>query len=71
MNYKEVNEYYSRLENGAKGKFTAYLSLNLGGSPHSWQTKILSWAKGLPKRNVSPVIMSQLTQIIKQEMWNG
>lgn len=70
MTYKEVASYYSSLNNGDKGRFLAYLTLNLGGSPHSWQTKILGWTGADPKRRLSPVIMNELAQIIERELWN-
>ena len=41
MTQKEIADYYSRLLNGEKGRFTAFLSMTLGGSPHTWQQKIL------------------------------
>lgn len=34
MTQKEIADYYSKLSNGEKGRFTAFLSMNLGGSPH-------------------------------------
>ena len=42
MTQKEIADYYSRLSNGEKGRFTAFLSMTLGGSPHTWQQKILA-----------------------------
>ena len=33
MTQKEIADYYSRLSNGEKGRFTAFLSMTLGGSP--------------------------------------
>lgn len=39
MTQKEIADYYSRLSNGEKGRFTAFLSMTLGGSPHTWQQK--------------------------------
>ena len=41
MTQKEIADYYSKLSNSEKGRFTAFLSMNLGGSPHTWQQKIL------------------------------
>lgn len=45
MTQKEIADYYSRLSNGEKGCFTAFLSMTLGGSPHTWQQKILGWTR--------------------------
>ena len=45
MTQKEIADYYSRLLNGEKGRFTAFLSMTLGGSPHTWQQKILGWVE--------------------------
>ena len=42
MSQKEIADYYSSLSNGEKGRFTAFLSMTLGGSPHTWQQKILA-----------------------------
>lgn len=41
MTQKEIADYYSRLSSGEKGRITAFLSMNLGGLPHTWQQKIL------------------------------
>lgn len=35
MTEQQIGTYYNNLNFGKKGRFTAYLSLNLGGSPHS------------------------------------
>lgn len=43
MTTKEIAFYYKSLPNGEKGRFTAHISLELGGSPHSWQQKFLKW----------------------------
>ena len=47
MTQKEIADYYSRLLNGEKGRFTAFLSMTLGGSPHTWQQKILGWTRNI------------------------
>lgn len=39
MTENEIANYYKALSNGEKGRFTAFLSLKLGGSPHTWQQK--------------------------------
>ena len=43
MTTKEIAFYYKNLPNGEKGRFTAHISLELGGSPHSWQQHFLRW----------------------------
>ena len=55
MTQKEIADYYSRLSNGEKGRFTAFLSMTLGGSPHTWQQKILGWTRNIIGRPMSPV----------------
>ena len=50
MTQNEIADYYSKLSNGEKGRFTAFLSMNLGGSPHTWQQKILGWARNIMGR---------------------
>ena len=37
MTQKDIALYYEQLTRGEKGRFTAFISLRLGGSPHSWQ----------------------------------
>ena len=70
MTQQEIGAYYSKLSAGRKGMFTAFLSVHLGGSPHSWQHKLLSWSKGkLMERPLSPVIQKELSNIITQEQW--
>ena len=69
MTQKEIADYYSRLSNGEKGRFTAFLSMTLGGSPHTWQKKILGWARNIMGRPMSPVVEKELTSIIEKEKW--
>lgn len=69
MTPKEIATFYGALTNGEKGRFTAYLSLKLGGSPHTWQQKMLSWAKNAVGRSISPVIEDALSSIISKEEW--
>lgn len=69
MTPKEIAIFYDALTNGEKGRFTAYLSLKLGGSPHTWQQKMLGWAKNAIGRPISPVIEDALTSIISKEEW--
>lgn len=47
MDKTEIAKYYSSLSNGEKGRFTAFLSIHLGGAPHTWQQKILGWARNI------------------------
>lgn len=45
MGTTDISKFYDSLPNGEKGRFTAFLSLRLGGSPHTWQHKILTWGR--------------------------
>ena len=69
MTQKEIADYYSRLSNGEKGRFTAFLSMTLGGSPHTWQQKILGWTRNIIGRPMSPVVEKELTSIIEKDNW--
>lgn len=69
MTENEIANYYKALSNGEKGRFTAFLSLKLGGSPHTWQQKILSWTRNIYGRPLSPVVSRELTSIIKDGTW--
>lgn len=69
MTKQEIANYYSRLSNGEKGRFTAFLSVAIGGSPHTWQQKILGWAHNIVGRPMSPVIEKELSAIIEQDRW--
>lgn len=69
MTENEIANYYKSLSNGEKGRFTAFLSLKLGGSPHTWQQKILSWTRNICGRPLSPVVSRELTSIIKDGTW--
>ena len=69
MNQKDISLFYKTLTNGEKGMFTAYVSYRLGGSPHTWQQKFLSWSKGIYGRPISPVIKSELLAIIEKSSW--
>jgi len=70
MTQKDFGKFYADLSSGEKGLFTAFISVRLGDSPHSWQHKLLGWSKGVfQKRPMSPIIKSELTTIIRQELW--
>ena len=69
MTENEIANYYKALSNGEKGRFTAFLSLKLGGSPHTWQHKLLSWTRNICGRPLSPVVSRELTSIIKDGTW--
>lgn len=69
MNEQQIGTYYNNLNFGEKGRFTAYLSLNLGGSPHSWQQKMLLWSSTAVHRPVIRVILREITQIIESNSW--
>ena len=53
MTQKDVAAYYSNLSRGDKGRFTAFVSLRLGGSPRSWQHRLLCVAQDKAIRPIS------------------
>lgn len=69
MTQKDVAEYYGNLSRGDKGRFTAYVSLRLGGSPHSWQHRLLCVAQNKAIRPISPIIVRELCAIISNGSW--
>ena len=69
MKQKEIAAYYEQLTRGEKGRFTAFVSLRLGGSPHSWQHRLLCVARDKAKRPMSPVIVRELCSIISNGSW--
>lgn len=69
MTQKDVAIYYSKLSRGDKGRFTAFVSLHLGGSPHSWQHRLLCVARNTSIRPMSPVIVRELCSIISNGSW--
>lgn len=69
MKQKDIGTYYVGLENGQKGRFTAFVSLMLGGSPSSWQHKFILWAKDRQHRPLSPIIANELGYIITEGRW--
>lgn len=70
MTEKEIGNFYKSLKSGEKDKFTAYMSIKLGGSPHSWQQKFLLWSKDDSYRPAIRIILSKITQIIASGCWN-
>lgn len=71
MTQKQIGSYYAGLTNGEKGRFTAYISVKLGSSPHTWQSKLLLWAKNSPLRPLSPLLKKELSAIIRAESWRN
>ena len=71
MTQKDIAAYYEQLTRGEKGRFTAFISLRLGGSPHSWQHRLLCVARNTAIRPLSPVIIWELGSIIKTNCWSG
>lgn len=69
MTQKDVATYYSNLSRGDKGRFIAFVSLHFGGSPHSWQHRLLSVAQDKAIRPLSPVIVRELDSIISNGSW--
>lgn len=70
MTEQQIGLYYHNLISGEKGRFTAYLSLNLGGSPHSWQQKMLLWSSTTEHRPATRIILREITQIIASDSWH-
>ena len=71
MTEQQIGTYYHNLSFGEKARFTAYLSLNLGGSPHSWQQKMLLWSSASEYRPAIRVILREITQIIASNSWRN
>lgn len=71
MTEEEIGLYYQRLNAGEKGRFTAYASLHLGGSPHTWQHKLLRWANGTPHRKCFRSVLTELTMMIGTNCWKA
>ncbi len=69
MSTMDISKFYDTLPNGEKGRFTAFLSLRLGGSPHTWQQKILTWGHNTQRRPLSPVLERELNAIIESGVW--
>ena len=67
----DIAAYYEQLTRGEKGRFTAFISLRLGGSPHSWQHRLLCVARNTAIRPLSPVIIRELGSIIKTNCWRA
>jgi len=71
MDKAEIANYYSSLSNGEKGRFTAFLSIHLGGAPHTWQQKILGWARNVTGKPLSPIVSKEICNIIQKGTWRG
>ena len=69
MDKDAIAKFYWNLPNGEKGRFTAYCSMVLGGSPHTLQNKFLRWIRGDKGRPMSPLEADRLRQIIETEEW--
>ena len=69
MTQKDVANFYGNLSRGDKGRFTAFVSLHLGGSPHSWQHRLLCVAQDKAIRPMSPIIVRELCSIISNGSW--
>jgi len=71
MTTYEIADFYSNLDHGEKGLFTAFVSCRCGGTPHTWQNKFIKWKKDISKvRNVSPPILRELNSIIASGSWH-
>ena len=51
--------------------FTAFLSIHLGGAPHTWQQKILGWARNIAGKPLSPLVSKEICNIIQKGTWRG
>ena len=71
MDKAEIANYYSSLPHGEKGRFTAFLSIHLGGAPHTWQQKILGWSQGVIGKPLSPIVSKEINSIIQKGTWRG
>ena len=69
MNEIEIGNFYKRLRRREKGRFAAYLSVEIGGSPHSWQMKMISWSRGNETPILSPIIIREIKKIISEQSW--
>ena len=65
----EISKFYRNLDNGDKGRFTAYVSMELGQTPFTWQKRLLSWIQDKKRRQLSPIIEDRLVHIIQNEEW--
>lgn len=64
-----MSKFYRNLDNGDKGRFTAYISLQLGEAPFTWQKRFLGWIQEKKRRPLSPIIEKRLISIIQTEEW--
>lgn len=71
MDKAEIANFYSSLPHGEKGRFTAFLSIHLGGAPHTWQQKILGWSLGIIGKPLSPIVSKEINSIIQKGTWRG
>ena len=71
MDKTEIAKYYSSLSNGEKGRFKAFLSIHLGGAPHTWQQKIQGWARNIAGKPLSPLVSKEICNIIQKGTWRG
>ena len=71
MDKAEIANYYSSLPHGEKGRFTAFLSIHLGGAPHTWQQKLLGWSLGIIGKPLSPIVSKEINSIIQKGTWRG
>lgn len=70
MTHQDVAAFYAALTYGDKGRFLAFLSLQLGGTPHTWQQRLLRWLRNEDTfRPIPPIIDNALSSIIRTERW--
>lgn len=69
MDKQEIAKFYWNLPNGAKGRFVAVCTLEMGGSPSSWQHKFLRWYSGRERRPITPLESQKIGEIIHSGKW--
>ena len=69
MTQKDVAAYYSNLSRGDKGRFTAFVSLRLGGRRNIKKHRLLCVAQDKAIRPISPVIVRELCSSISHGSW--
>lgn len=69
MGKQEIAKFYWNLPNGEKGRFIAICTIEMGGSPYSWQHKFLRWYSGKERRPITPLESQKIGEIIRSGKW--
>lgn len=69
MDKQEIAKFYWNLPNGEKGRFIAICTIEMGGSPYSWQHKFLRWYSGRERRPITPLESQKIGEIIRSGKW--